>query len=622
MISVKSGRTLELLAPAKNLECGIAAIDHGADAVYIGADRFGARAAAGNSVADIARLCDYAHMFGAKVHVTLNTIVYDNEIDDTVKLAQEVADAGADALLVQDMGLAERLRKECPGIVLHASTQCDTRSAEKAKWLYDNGFSRVVLARELSVDEIEEISRKCPEQELEVFVHGALCVSFSGVCYASQYCFGRSANRGECAQFCRMAYDLTDSEGKTIEHNRYLISLKDMCQINNLKRLADAGATAFKIEGRLKDVDYVKNVVAAYSLELDRIVEASNGMYRRASRGHCSYSFTPDLRRTFNRGYTTYFADGRRGRMATMLTPKSIGEPVGEVKEIRHGAFSVAGTARLTNGDGLCFFNARGELEGFRVNRVEANGRVIPHPMPKSLRQGMQLYRNYSMEMDRTLAGKSAERKMTVNMRLDAEKDGFSLSLMSMSTVYVHIDYPHEKAQKPQKNNIIRQLSKLGDTPYTAGTIDTVDEYFIPSSLIAAARREGIEKLLKVEAERGNGTNDCVRENDGTKLPKETDEYSRFPYLYNIANRAARDFYASRGMENPQQAFELNRGAYPEDLIMQCRYCLRYELGFCVRRGGRKPEWKEPLFLVDRQGKKFRLEFNCKECQMNIYGQG
>lgn len=625
MTSAKSSRTLELLAPAKNLETGIAAIDHGADAVYIGASRFGARAAAGNSTDDIRRLADYAHRFGAKVHVTLNTIVYDDELDDTVQLAVDVARAGADALLVQDMGLLSRLRQMNLGLSLHASTQCDTRTAMKARWLQSQGFERVVLARELSVDEIAEIHRCCPDLELEVFVHGALCVSYSGLCYASQCCFGRSANRGECAQFCRMKYDLVDSRGQTIVADRYLLSLKDMCQIDNLEALIQAGATAFKIEGRLKDTDYVKNVVAAYSQRLDRIVERSGGRYRRASRGRCSYTFTPDLSRTFNRGYTTYFAHGRQSGMASSLTPKSTGQPIGRVKDVGRGFLSISGTAHLANGDGLCYFRRDGELEGFRVNRVGSDGKAYPHRMPADLRPGTPLFRNFSAEFSKQLASSTSERKMTVGMRLDTTESGFKLTLSAGQTVSVDIDYKHEQAQKPQEENIRRQLSRLGNTPYTAGGIAISPEAarcFLPASILADARRKAINLLEQAELTSPPTPLDEPKTDGLEPQPmKWQKEYKRYPYLYNIANQEARRFYAEQGASPTAMAFELSGKHIERPLIMQCRYCLRHELGYCVRHGGKQPTWREPLHLVGLDGRRFRLEFDCQECQMNLYAE-
>lgn len=373
-------KQLELLAPARNLECGKAAIDHGADAVYIGAERFGARAAAGNSIADITELCRYAHMFNAKVYVTINTIIYDHELDATVCLLQELEQSGVDAILVQDMALVGRTGS----MAMHASTQTDNRTVEKVRWLREIGFRRAVLARELSVNEISEIHQAVPDMELEVFVHGALCVSYSGLCYASQQCFNRSANRGECAQFCRLKFDLTDSNNKPIEEGRHLLSLKDMNQSSNICRLVEAGAVSFKIEGRLKDMAYVKNVTAAYSNILNDIVKGNPEKYRRASLGYCRYTFTPNLYKTFNRGFTTYFADGRNPDISSPDTPKAIGEFVGTVKELRGNSFTVAGISSFANGDGLCFINAERKLEGFRVNRAEGN-RLFPLKMPQNL---------------------------------------------------------------------------------------------------------------------------------------------------------------------------------------------------------------------------------------------
>ena len=370
---------LELLSPAKNLECGIAAIDHGADAVYIGATRFGARAAADNSVEDIKTLCDYAHQYDAKVYVTINTLLYDSELEEAAQLCREVTGAGADAILIQDLRLLDMvqgsrfkvqgennsqlsaLNSKLRAPLFHASTQTDNRTIEKVQQLAQMGFRRVVLARELSIKEIAAIHKAVPDVELEVFVHGALCVSYSGRCYASEYCFGRSANRGECAQFCRLPFTLKDADGKVIEQDKHLLSLKDFAQLNNLERLVEAGAVSFKIEGRLKDVDYVKNITAAYSQKLNSIIKAHPDLYQRASMGKCSYTFQPDIHKSFNRGFTTYFADGRQAEQASMLTPKSIGEYVGKVKEIRGNSFNVSSVTSFANGDGMCFFSPQGK---------------------------------------------------------------------------------------------------------------------------------------------------------------------------------------------------------------------------------------------------------------------
>jgi len=595
-------RKLELLAPAKNLECGIAAVDHGADAVYIGAHSHGARVSAGNSIDDIRTLCNYAHQFGVKVYVTVNTIVYDSELTDTEQMIHELYQAGADAILVQDMGI---LRMNLPPIALHASTQTDNRTAEKVRFLQDVGFERVVLARELSVDEIADIHRQVPDMPLEVFVHGALCVSYSGLCYASQHCFGRSANRGACAQFCRMKFDLVDADGRELEHQRHLLSLKDMNLSNHLEELIEAGATSFKIEGRLKDASYVKNVTATYSQQLDDIIRHHPDTYCRASRGHVTYSFTPDLRKTFNRGYTTYFLHGRQPDIFSPDTPKAMGEYVGKVKELRRNSFNVSTTASFANGDGLCFIDDQHELVGFRVNRAEGN-RLFPHQMPAGLRPGIALYRNNDQEFERRLSRASAERKIPLTMYLEATASGFRLSANGQSAT---IDCEHQQAEKPQHDNIVRQLSKLGGTPYECSGVELPEDfnYFIPSSRLSDLRRSLMTSLGLVTDEPGAR---CLRAT--SSLPSSYGPRYDAPYLYNIANRLACQFY---GVAQPS-AYELRGGEGP---IMQCRHCLRYALGYCVKHGGRRPQWREPLSLRLADGRCFRLEFDCKRCQMNVY---
>ena len=661
-------RTLELLAPAKNLECGIAAIDHGADAVYIGAPRFGARAAAGNSIEDIKQLCDYAHQFGAKVHVTVNTIIYDSELEDTLKMISQLDEIGVDALLLQDMGLLWEVRAK--GLwkrELHSSTQCDTRTPEKALWLTQIGFKRVVLARELSLDEIKAIHNTIPDREIEVFVHGALCVSYSGVCYASEKCFSRSANRGECAQFCRMKFDLVDADNQTIEHQRYLLSLKDLCQLDYLKDLADAGASSFKIEGRLKDITYVKNVVAAYNKKLDEIVAKYPREYRRASRGHVEYNFVPNLKKTFNRGFTNYFLHGRQPDISSFDTPKAIGEYVGKVKEIRGNvSFNVATVASFANGDGLCFINDERELEGFRVNRAVGN-RLFPHQMPAGLRPGLALYRNQDQAFERLLQGRSAERRLPLRMLFSATEDGFRLvASMDEASASVDIAFEHQPAKSPQKENIVQELSKLGTTHFSVRPEDVsveVGTWFVPRSLLAQARREVVEKLsaqvlapvsipvshevvaaqTSQEAADPRTTQEAtdprmIQEAVATQKPQETAtpgrpleaqrwqrQYEAFPYTYNIANADAARLYASCGLPGLSKAYEKGGAEdlpqHPADLIMQCRHCLRYALGYCVRRGGKRPQWREPLHLVLPDGRQFRLEFDCQDCQMNVYAE-
>lgn len=630
-------RKLELLAPAKNLECGKAAIDHGADAVYIGAAKFGARASAGNSLDDIRELCLYAHQFGAKVYVTVNTIVYQDELEDTRALLRALTEMRVDALLVQDMAVLDLLPKDVkPLPALHASTQTDNRTAEKVAWLHGLGFERVVLARELSLAEIKTIHQTVPDVQLEGFVHGALCVSYSGVCYASQYCFQRSANRGACAQFCRMKFDLIDAQGREIEHQRHLLSLKDLCQIDHLEEMADAGICSFKIEGRLKDVEYVKNVVSAYSKRLNRIIEKRGDDYRRASLGQVTYYFEPDLKKTFNRGYTDYFLHHRQPYIYSPDTPKALGEYVGKVKEIRRGSFNVAGTASFANGDGLCFINDEHELEGFRINRAEDN-RLFPLRMPDNLRPGAALYRNRDEAFGKLLKGKTAERKIPITLTLSVTDNGFVLSAtgQGIKPTCQILEMDKQKAMKPQRDNILRQLGKLGDTPYLADVIELegqADAYFIPSSALATLRREVVQAI---ELEHSNEvetpsvhasvspTAPSVSKPSGTLAWQP--EYRKFTYLYNIANTLSKSFYQREGLSNVADAYEVSQGADEGSkrndsvLVMQCRHCLRYSLGYCVKRGGKQPTWKEPLYLRLGDGRRFRLEFKCDECQMNIY---
>ena len=586
---------LELLAPAKNLACGIAAIDHGADAVYIGAPKFGARAAVGNSIDDIRQLCDYAHQFGAKIYVTLNTIVYDHELSEAQKLINQLAEIGVDAILVQDMGLLQFM--DGKPFEIHASTQTDNRTVDKVRWLKQVGFSRAVLARELSAEEIAEIHREVPDIDLEVFVHGALCVSYSGICYASQHCFQRSANRGECAQFCRMRFSLVDADGVEIEHERYLLSLKDMNQSDNLDKLIEAGAVSFKIEGRLKDVTYVKNVTAAYSERLNAYIRKHADKYCRASKGRCEYTFTPNLNRTFNRGYTTYFMNGRQPNIASFDTPKAVGEFVGKVKEIRHDSFNVAGTASFANGDGLCFLNQDRQFEGFRANRVVGN-RIYPFKMPAGLRPGMSLYRNNDQEFERILSKPSATRKIPVSIALRAVDDGFELSA---DGVTLHFVAEHQIAQKSPRENLVRQLSKLGDTIYECQEIDVPADfnYFIPNSQLADMRRQLTEALVQPQRQLIQAK---VSGNPGV---------NKLSYQNNISNHQSAAFYGTDELS----AFELKGGNGP---IMQCRHCIRYSLGYCVKRGGKRPTWHEPLSLVLGDGRRFRLEFDCQHCQMNV----
>ncbi len=609
-------RAIELLAPAKNLECGMAAIDYGADAVYIGASSFGARVAAGNTLDDIKQLCTYAHQFDTKVYVTVNTIVYEKEVDQARTLIRQIADAGADAVLIQDMGLVETV-KACPTLEMHASTQTDNRSIEKVAWLQAQGFDRVVLARELSLEQIRQIHQALPDTELEVFVHGALCVSYSGACYASQHCFNRSANRGECAQFCRLSFDLTDSEGRMIEHDRHLLSLKDLCQINELENIIEAGATSLKIEGRLKDITYVKNVVAAYSQQLDTIIKRNPGKYRRQSYGHTTYAFTPNLKKTFNRGFTHYFLHGRKPDIASFDTPKALGEFVGTVKEIRGNMFSVSGTVPFANGDGLCFINKERKLEGFRVNRVN-NNFIYPLNLPSSLRRGMALYRNNDQEFERILSRKAAERKIGVTFTLNYNNGNLCLTAEDEGGRHAEcqISIEYQKAKTPQEENIRRQLGKLGNTIFEIQDISIdkqLSDIFIPSSRLADMRRNVVESL--------SGTSFIPKTKSKTVTPALDIEKqsAKELHLANVSNNSAKAYYESVGVHDAIEAYETSSSQ--KTPLMTCRHCLRFALGHCIKHGGTRPTWHEPLFLSLPDGQRFNIRFDCKNCQMEIYAE-
>ena len=619
-------RKLELLAPAKDLKCGIAAIDCGADAVYIGAARFGARQAVGNSIDDINELCEYAHKFGCKVYVTVNTIIYDNELEDTQKLLNELGRIGVDAILVQDMGITKLQLPQ--NVALHASTQTDNRSAEKVEWLARHNFDRVVLARELSLEEIRNIHRRVPQTELEVFVHGALCVSYSGVCYASEYCFGRSANRGACAQFCRMKFDLTDKDGNEIINQAHLLSLKDMCRIDSLEQLADTGVTSFKIEGRLKDINYVRNVTAAYSNQLNEIISRRGSEYERASSGVCDIRFTPNLNKTFNRGFTDYFLNGRTSDLASFYTPKAMGEYVGKVKEIRGNSFNVAGTTSFANGDGLCFINSNNELEGFRINRAESN-RLFPLRMPRGLRKGIALYRNSDQLFEKELNGDNGQRKLGIRINIKASAEGLHIEAKTCDEklhINLQKDISLEKAQKSQVDNIKRQISKFGNTIFTVEDVivePTDFPWFIPNSILAEIRRQATDELMGRLSEMSENQKDTKTKDQAQQLPDNgkgsfhsISSYQQ-PYMYNIANRLAHSFYEQEGMSDITPAFEIKKPSSP--LVMQCRYCLRHELGQCKKSHKQSGLLKEPLHLRLADGRTFRLEFDCKKCQMNIY---
>ncbi len=604
---MKAKRKIELLAPARNADTGIEAIKHGADAVYIGASKFGARASASNSPDDIRRLAEFAHVFGAKVYVTLNTILYDSELEEVQSLARSLYDAGADAFIVQD---AAFLSMPLPPVPLHASTQTDNRTPDKVCRLYNEGFDTVVLARELSLGEIGEIHAACPKVRLEAFVHGALCVSLSGRCYASQYCFGRSANRGECAQFCRLPFNLETSGGDVIMQRKHLLSLRDMNRSRYIEQMIDAGVSSFKIEGRLKDVSYVKNVTAFYRRRIDEVL-ARRDEYERASAGISSIDFEPVPEKSFNRGFTDYFLTERSRGMMSANTPKSTGEPVGEVKEMRRDSFTVAGLASFHNGDGLCFFDSEGMLRGFRVNRAEGN-RLFPSSMPEGLQKHTRLFRNSDSAFERQLSKASAERRLDVDMVFSETPDGYSLEIsdeLGRRTVFP-FSYPHEDARTPQQENLRRQLSRLGDTLFCARSVDLrLDgERFIPSSVLAAVRRDAVVAHMQTAARveripvRSRGII--------TSGNKEID------FSYNVANATAREFYRRCGATSVAPAYEISA---PHDAaIMTCRFCLRHALGACLREKNARRLPSE-LYLRLDDGRRFRLEFDCSRCYMKVY---
>lgn len=618
-------RKIELLAPAKNLECGIEAVNHGADAVYIGAPKFGARAAAVNSLEDIAALVAYAHLYNVRIYVTVNTILKEEELAETEKMIWELYRIGVDALIVQDMGIT---RLNLPPIPLHGSTQMDNRTPEKVCFLADAGFRQVVLARELSLQEIRRIHEACPETPLEVFVHGALCVSYSGQCYVSQACFGRSANRGECAQFCRLPFSLVDADGKTIVRDKHLLSLKDLNQSEVLEDLLDAGASSLKIEGRLKDVSYVKNVTAAYRSKLDAIF-ARRKEYVRASSGTCRFDFTPRLDKSFSRGFTHYFLQGRDREISSFDTPKSLGEEMGTMKEQRGNYLTVAGVKPFHNGDGVCFLDEQGRLQGFRINRVDGNKLYPAGDVPR-IKPRTRLFRNFDQEFERILARKSAERKIGVGWELADAPSGFALTAADEdgNRITLSFPYPKELARTPQSENLRTQLGKLGNTPFEVmplgGTdgpsattapaiaINLSQNWFIPASVIADWRRQAIDKLTAARRITYR------RELHVWKPTRHRFPATSLTYLGNVMNTAARSFYQAHGVASVEPAYE--KQAVPEAVLMFCKHCLRYSMGWCpTHQKGHSP-YREPYYLVGTDGKRFRLTFDCKNCQMKVSG--
>jgi collagenase-like PrtC family protease len=603
---------LELLAPAKNADFGIEAITHGADAVYIGGPAFGARANAGNSVADIERLAAYAHRFHARVFVTLNTILRDDELDEARRMAWQFYEAGADALIVQDMGL---LQLDLPPIQLHASTQTDIRTLAKAHFLQDVGFSQIVLARELTLAEIAKISAGT-DVALEFFIHGALCVAYSGQCYISHAHTGRSANRGECSQACRLPYTLEDEAGRIVAHDKHLLSMKDNDQSANLRQLVEAGIRSFKIEGRLKDLSYVKNITAHYRKLLDEFLEQAPE-YRRASSGRCSFTFTPRPEKTFNRGATDYFVNDRQADIGAFDTPKFSGELIGEVAQLASDWFEIDATLPLNNGDGLSYFDSHRELAGLRINRVEGR-RLFPNEMPDDLAVGTALYRNRDQEFERALEKKSAERRIKIRMQFSETPDGFSLHLIdedgvAASATLVHAKEPAQNAERAVVA-LGEALGKLGGTDFTASEIvqKLSRPWFLPASTVNALRRDAVAALVAARAAAWQRPPRAVALEPPVAYPE-----NELSYLGNVLNSAARAFYEKHGVTLIADAYETNTEP-GEVSLMITRHCLRYSFNLCPKEV--KGLRADPMTLVNGK-EKLTLRFDCKKCEMHVVGK-
>ncbi|MCE1198904.1 MAG: U32 family peptidase [Marinilabiliales bacterium] len=605
---------LELLSPAKNLECGLAALHHGADAVYIGAPRFGAREAAGNSIEEIEKLATEARLFGAKTYVALNTILYDHELEEAGRMIHQVYEAGADALIIQDFGILEM---DLPPIALHASTQSHNYTAEKLKFLATVGFERAVLARELSLGQIRKIANQTPIQ-LEAFVHGSLCVSLSGQCYMSHAQGGRSANRGACAQPCRKKYTLTDATGRVLEQDKHLLSLRDMNRSASLEEMADAGITSFKIEGRLKEVDYVKNITAHYRKLLDELL-TNNPTYQPASRGTCSFSFVPDPARTFHRGATEYFLRGRKEPVARFESPKSTGEWLGIVTAVKREAFQLQGSATLVNNDGLTFLNKAGDSVGLKVNKCE-NGWIYPDRM-NGIYTGASVSRNMDHAFQMILSKKTSERKLPLDLRLSRQEEGFRLeTTIGEKTMAFDLPMPATAAREVEKSrsNILQQLSRSGDTPFKIGEIDTGanEAYFFTNGQLNELRR-GL--LQRVEAElRQRPSVEPAHFRHKAPLERVPFPMEATTYELNVSNRLAQSFYRKHGVENPQAAVE-KRAPEGRLQVMVTKHCLRHELGMCHKFGGTDPDAGLLPFRLRDGETTYTLEFDCDHCLMKIF---
>lgn len=610
-------KELELLSPAKNLEFGKAAINYGADAVYIGADNYGARRAASNTTKDIESLCIYAHKFNSKVYAAVNTIIKDNEFKDAVSLIWDLWKAGCDAVIIQDLGLLEA---SLPPIRIFASTQTHNYDLDRVKMLDNAGMDRIILARELSLEQIKTISQetKC---ELECFVHGALCVSFSGQCYLSALTSNRSANRGNCSQPCRLPYTLEDSNGKIIAENKHLLSLKDLNLSSRLNDLIDAGISSFKIEGRLKDINYVKNITAFYREKLDDII-ALNDNYKRSSSGRTEISFSPDPEKTFYRGGTAFFINDRKQGIMSANTPKSIGKFIGTVREIKERYIVTQEEIEINAGDGLCYFDAEGILQGFHVNSA-VKILIYPFEIPEDITVGTKLYRNQDKEFEDALARDKSKRQIDINIRIKETETGFEFAAEDEDGNCSSVEYPFDKieAQNPESINqsINDQLSKSGNTIFRVMSVmnELSKVYFMKKSELNLARRELLEKLEEERSKNYKHINHSVREEDNPDLEK-TSKYRRYlDYKANVSNKKAESFYNKRDYQIKEPAFELLKNK-EDKVIMTSRHCLRYEFGMCkIHQNGEFTEATYPLWLTDGINK-YKLDFDCERCEMKI----
>lgn len=602
---------IELLAPARDADIAMAAIDHGADAVYMGASHHGARADACNTLDDVHRACEHAHQYGARIYATVNTLIYDNELMEVERLVQDLYRIGVDALIVQDMAL---LRLDLPPIALHASTQCDLRTPDKARFLEAMGFSQLVMARELTLDEIAAI-RQATTVPLEAFVHGALCVSYSGRCAISQALKGRSANRGECAQLCRLPYDLVDGNGRVLVKDKHLLSLRDMAQNDRLEQMISAGVSSFKIEGRLKDMGYVKNVVAYYRRAIDRVIDRHPDRYRRASAGSVELTFEPQIEKSFNRGFTHYFLDERRPvdgtAMASIDTPKSQGEYLGHAQRCSGNALSIDTQATLSNGDGLSFIDAHGQFAGARVNRVLDDGTALLREKADVAR-GTRIYRTSDKAFNDLLAKPSATRTITVNANLRYAAGQLTLALDDERGNHVahSVACDLQAAAKPQGERQRSELAKLGGTIYRLHDVQVAGDTFIPASLLAQLRRETIELLDR--SHRITRPADKRRaEEKAYRCPT-----TRLTPADNVANHLAEQVYRDHGITDITPALEAGAPVTPETPLMHTRYCIRRQLGACFH-GKNAAALPRDLYL--KTGSTLlKVSCDCHSCEMTL----